>query len=138
MFGQINMKIPEETRAYFRTPLKHPGFFVILYLPAVISFIVACQIYRFKIEFLLFPLVWCFFVGTYLIKGVVDGRLTDNHGTAIRKTMPARFWGKVAIWTFAYVFAMTWAIGFAVQERNKEKTEQISAGDVATRAAPEK
>jgi hypothetical protein len=114
--------IPEETKDLFRTLKRHPVPFAALYVPAIVSVVIACRIYRPYPGFL-FPLLWCFLVGLFLIKGITDGQMTDNHGTAIRCSMPVRFWGKVAIWSFAYIFAMAWAIGFALQETNRMRTE---------------
>ena len=114
--------IPQETKDFLNTPKRHPVFFAVLYTPAVVSVVIACMIYRPHLVFL-FPLAWCFLVGLFLVSGISNGTLTDNHGTAVRCTMPARFWGKATIWFLAYIFAIAWSIGFAVQEKNREKTE---------------
>jgi hypothetical protein len=110
--------IPDKTKVFFSVAKRHPFFFAMLYTPAIISVVASCLIYRPHPGFLI-PLVWCFFVGSFLIKGITDGQLTDNHGTAFRLKTPLRFWGKVTIWSVAYIFAMIWAIGFALQENNK-------------------
>jgi len=126
--------IPDETKAFFSVAKRHPVFFALLYFPAIISVVAACMIYRPYPGFL-FPLAWCFLVGSFLIKGITDGQLTDNHGTAFRLKTPIRFWIKVTIWSVAYIFAMVWAIGFAVQEKNKKETEP-DIGQVSSEAAP--
>jgi len=98
---------------------RHPLVFAAVYLPAVVSAIVAATIYR-SYAYFFFPLLWCFFLSLFLIEGVEKGRLTDNLGTTTRHRTPILFWAKVGIWSFFYVLGIAFCIGYALQERRKQ------------------
>jgi len=109
---------PEDTKELFRVPKKHPRLFAAIYLlPAILNITATCIIYRFNLVCGI-SLVWCYLTGSFLIKGYYEGQLFDNHGSAIRKTMPFQFWAKMAVWIFAYLFALSMPIAFAIQEHN--------------------
>ena len=108
--------IPKETRELFSVPKRHPLAFAVALAPVLVSIAVSTALYRFTFAYAV-PLIWCFLVSLYLIEGIQKGRLSDNHGTAIRSETPARFWAKIAIWSLGYLFAASWCIGFALQEQ---------------------
>lgn len=111
--------IDDKTKQFLSIPKRHPLAFAALYIPVIISVIVSSAIYRFTFAYCL-PMLWCFIVSLFLIQGVIAGELTDNHGTAIRRQAPIRFWAKVSFWSVFYLFAIAWCIGFALQEQRKE------------------
>src|SRR3954471_7618984 len=120
--------IPKETRVFLSVPKRRPFAFAAVYVPVIASVVISSAVYRFTFAYCL-PLVWCFFVSLFLIQGLEKGQLTDNHGTAIRDQTPTRFWAKVSIWSVAYLFAIMWCIGFAMQERRRETTRQDGAAN---------
>jgi len=122
------MMIPKETKQLFSVPKRHPWAVIILYVPVVLGVVVSSLMYRFTFAYCL-PMLWCLLVSFYLIQGFENGELTDNHGTAIRRQTPVRFWSKVSIWSGAYIFAIAWCIGFAVQEQRKINSEPRAAAD---------
>lgn len=98
--------IPKETRELFAVPKRHPIAFTLLYLPVVASVAIASFVYRTTLSYNTVPLLWCFFVNLFLIRGLYSGELTDNSGASSRKRTPIRFWGKVVFWSAAYMLAM--------------------------------
>ena len=116
-------------------PKRHWIPFLIIYLPVVGSVIAASAIHKFMFFYLLIPGFWCFAVGGVILDGIFSGSISDNHGTALRSKSPFRFWGKIGIWSIAYLLAAAFPIGFALQERAKNaiNSEQGGAGQPAMR-----
>ncbi|MES2477321.1 MAG: hypothetical protein V4640_16160 [Verrucomicrobiota bacterium] len=110
---------------------RHPVAFAILYLPAVIAIIAASKIGPFVGFYLLFPGVWCFFVSAAILHDIDCGtmrfRATGWSTTITRDKSPLRFWGTIAIWAMAYLFAIAFPIGYALQER-AETLDQVEQG----------
>jgi hypothetical protein len=107
--------------AFTKDELKLSKPLMWLMLPVLISVIISSVIYRFSFFYILIPGFWCYVVGDMLVNGIKTGSLSDNHGTAIRSKQSIRFWGKFALWTCAYIFATSFPVGYAIQERNKGK-----------------
>jgi len=66
------------------------------------------------------------------LDGVFTGRISDNHGTAVRSNSPFRFWRKIAIWLLFYILVAASPIGIALQESAKTSaaSEHPPAGDI--------
>jgi len=111
-----------------KVPVTHPWLFSALYLPAVGSTIAGSIIYRFSWFNLLIPGLWCFVVSCFIIQGLTTGIMSDNHGTASRCKTPVRYWLKVWIWSSAYLFALVFPVGYALQERGRLLHPQGDAG----------
>lgn len=92
-------------------------------LPGIVSLVVATLVYRFSPVYLM-PLAWYCLVGMFLIHGIYEGRLADNHGTAVRQKTPVRFWLKASVWGMGCLFALACPVVFALQERSKEKSSE--------------
>lgn len=110
-------------------PKRHPVPFAIIFLPVVASIVVASVIHEFSFFYLLIPGFWCHAVGGFILDGIFSGSMSDNHGTALRARMPIRFWGKIAIWSLAYIFATVFPIGYALQERGKATGQNKQGGE---------
>jgi hypothetical protein len=116
-------------------PKRHLIPFAIIFLPVVASVVAASMIHKFSFFYILIPGFWCYAVGGFILEGIFSGSVSDNHGTAVRRRSPIRFWGKIGIWSLFYIFAAAFPIGFAMQESGKQKTtsEQDGGGQPATR-----
>jgi hypothetical protein len=119
-----------------KVPVTHPWLFSALYLPAVGSTIAGSIIYRFSWFNLLIPGLCCFFVSCFIIQGLTTGIMTDNHGTVSRWETPVRYWIKVGIWSSAYLFALVFPIGYALQERDRLQHPQNEVGIHSSASAP--
>jgi len=103
-----------------RIPLIRPWLFGAFYLlPFVGSMVAGSMIYRFS-WMLLFPCFWGFFVCCFIMDALIGGTMTDNHGSATRRGSPIRYWLKVGFWSAAYLFAVMFPVGYALQERGRE------------------
>ena len=126
---------PVSTSSPLLAPKRHLVPFIIIFLPVVASVVAASVIHEFSFFYILIPGFWCYAAGGFILDGIFSGSVSDNHGTAVRRRSPIRFWGKIGIWSLFYIFAMAFPIGFAIQESNKQKTtsEQDGGGQPATR-----
>jgi len=61
-----------------------------------------------------------FFVCCFIMDALIGGTMTDNHGSATRRGSPIRYWLKVGFWSAAYLFAVMFPVGYALQERGRE------------------
>jgi hypothetical protein len=102
-------------------PKRHLVPFIIIFLPVVASVVAASMIHEFSFFYILIPGFWCYGVGGFILDGLFAGRISDNHGTAVRGGSPFRFWGKIGIWSLFYLFTAAYPIGFALQESAKQK-----------------
>lgn len=111
-------------------PKRHLVPFLIIYTPVVASVVAASVIHRFSAFYILIPGFWCYGVGGFILEGIFSGRMSDNEGTVQRDRSPIRFWGRIGIWALFYLFATAFPIGYAIQERDKEKvpSEQDRGG----------
>lgn len=110
---------PPPTKGILKLPLRHPLPFLALFLPVVGSIAASAVIYKFTLFFLLVPGFWCYAVACFLLDALFTGRIQDNTGTSLRAKAPFRFWRECAIWTLAYLFALSFPVGFALQERGR-------------------
>jgi hypothetical protein len=115
-------------------PKRHLVPFVIIFLPVVASVVTASMIHKFSLFYILIPGFSCYALGGVILDALFSGSASDNHGTALRSRSPMRFWGKIGIWSLFYLFAAAFPIGFAIQERGKQKatTEQDGGEQPAT------
>jgi hypothetical protein len=118
-------------------PKRHLVPFIIIFLPVVASIVAASLIHEFNFFYIVIPGFWCYAVGGFILDGVFSGSMSDNHGTAVRGRSPVRFWCKIGIWSLFYVFATTFPICFAIQERDKQKATSEQVGDGQPAARPE-
>jgi hypothetical protein len=109
---------------------RYPVAFCIIFSPVVFSIIFALLIHEFSFSFILILLI-SYALGGVLLDAIYSGKMSDNHGTAHRKRNPIRFWGKVGIWSFAYLFVTAFPIGFALQESKKERESLMHADEIS-------
>jgi len=120
-----------------KIPFTHPWLFSALYLPAVGSTIAGSIIYRFSWFNLLIPGLCCLAIPCFIIHGLTTGIMTDNQGSASRQLAPVRYWLKVGFWSAAYLFALVFPIGYALQERGRLQHPPIDAGLHSSTQAPQ-
>lgn len=104
------------------SPLRHRLAFALLYLPVVLSIAAATILHEFLWFYLLIPGFWCYAAGGFLLNAIFSGQMRDNHGSTLRSRSPFSFWSKFAVWLLFYVFAASFPLGFALQERSKESS----------------
>lgn len=110
---------PPPTKEILKLPLRHPLPFLALFLPVIGSIAASAVIHEFTFFFLLVPGFWCYAVACFLLDALFTGRIQDNTGTSLRSKSPFRFWWECAIWALAYLFALSFPVGFALQERGR-------------------
>lgn len=120
---------PASLGSLLLAPKRHFVPFIIIFLPVVASVVAASYIHEFSFFYILIPGFWCYAVGGVLLDGIFSGRITDSDGTVVRRKSPVRFWGKIGIWSLAYIFAMVFPIGYAMQERDRQDSPSERQGD---------
>lgn len=121
----------ENTGSFLSAAKRHFIPFCVIFFPVVASVVIASVIHRFQFFYILIPGFWCYAVGGFILDGIYSGRASDNHGTAVRSKSPIRFWGKITIWSLAYLFAAASPIGVALQESEKDREVLTQSTELA-------
>jgi hypothetical protein len=108
-------------------PLTYPIAFFVAFIPAVAAIVFASVIYKFEAFYFIVPGVWCYGVSVLCIHDVYRGKIRFRSGRIVsRVKSPIEFWFNIGIWVLFYLFAVAFPIGYSLQERSKNNSEQVA------------